>query len=234
MVELAPQSFVMGSAQSELGRDPDEDQHLVNLSQSFFIGLFEVPQHLYSLLAFDNPSAFLGPDRPVDSISWIEAIQFCNAFSQHQNLIKPYTFKGTSVVWNKNANGYRLPTEAEWEYAARIAASGRPLDQQSWSEANSQYKTHAVGQHVGPAESLGISDMAGNVWEWCWDYYAPYPTGQVLNPTGPQSGSTRVARGGSWVDAQRVVRPANRGQAPENHRSSGIGFRLARNGAHQA
>ena len=230
MVELKPQPFTMGSPTSELGRDPDEDQHLVVLSQSFYIGLLEVPQQLYASIAFDNPSSFLGSDRPVDSISWIEAVQFCNALSEHHNFMKAYIFRGTSVFWNTTADGYRLPTEAEWEYAARIAISDRSLEQQSWNAANSQYKTHTVGQHVGSFESLGISDMAGNVWEWCWDYYAPYPKGKVVDPTGPKSGATRVARGGSWVDSERIVRPANRGQAPETHRSSGIGFRLARNG----
>ena len=229
MVQIKAQSFVMGSGNDELGRDPDEDEHTVTLTKDFLIGLTEVPQRLYALLAFDNPSSFLGPDRPVDSITWIEAVQFCNAFSEHHKLTPAYTFKGTSVLWDIEANGYRLPTESEWECAARVAASGRPLQTQAWNESNSQYETHVVGQHVGPAESLGISDMAGNVWEWCWDFYAPYPKGPVSDPVGPKTGSSRVARGGSWVDAQRIVRPANRGQAPQHHRSNGIGFRLAKN-----
>ena len=125
------------------------------------------------------------------------------------------------MVWNRKSDGFRLPTEAEWELSARLAQNQAPLGSRAWFQENSGLETHRVGQ------SRGLSDMAGNVWEWVWDWYGPYPQ-QSIDPIGPEHGIHRVARGGSWADGIRIIRPANRAYQNPDHESNTIGFRLAK------
>lgn len=217
---IEPQEFVMGSPETEKGRDPDEVEHLVRMTHSFLIGCTEVPQDLFTDIMGENPSYFDGDRRPVDSVSWFEACAFCNAYSVHMGLEPVYRFQDINVVWIEGGNGFRLPTEAEWELSARLAQKQAPLGTRAWFQENSGLETQIVGQ------SRGVSDMAGNVWEWVWDWYAPYPK-QTENPIGPQYGQHRVARGGCWADDIRVIRPANRAYQAPHHESNTIGFRLA-------
>ena len=216
---IQAQEFFMGSPETEKGRDKDEVEHSVHITQSFSIGCTEVPQDLFTDIMGDNPSYFVGERRPVDSISWLEACAFCNAYSVHMGLEPVYRFQD-EVVWIHTANGFRLPTEAEWELSARLAQKQAPLGASAWFQDNSDLETQIVGQ------SHGISDMAGNVWEWVWDWYGPYPQ-QSIDPFGPKFGEHRVARGGCWADDIRVIRPANRAHQAPTHESNTIGFRLA-------
>ena len=217
---IQPAEFLMGSSEDEEGRDLDEHQHHVLLTQPYAIGCTEVPQDLYFDVMLDNPSHFIGDRRPVDSVSWLEACVFCNAYSAYLGRVPVYRFEDNGVFWDQHANGFRLPTEAEWEYAARQAQKVAPLSTQAWFQENANWETHSVGRNSG------VSDMAGNVWEWVWDWYAPYPT-HATNPTGPERGEFRVARGGCWADDLRVIRPANRAYQSPDHSSNTIGFRIA-------
>ena len=219
--ELFPHEFMMGSPTNEEGRDEDEYLHTVLLTQPYAIGCTEVPQDLFMAIMHDNPSSFIGQQKPVDSISWFEACSFCNSYSVITGKEPVYRFQADGYVdWDPNSNGYRLPTEAEWEFAARKAQKQSPLTSQAWFQENSEMETHNVGRNAG------VSDMAGNVWEWVWDWYAKYPD-SAQNPTGPKYGTHRVARGGCWADGPRVIRPANRAYAPPRHESNTIGFRIA-------
>ena len=222
MKNIGPAHFVMGSPSQEEGRDPDEEEHPVTLRAPFAIGCTEIPQDLYMAVMGDNPSSFVGLRRPVEFVSWLEACSFCNAFSRIKGFDEAYIFELGQVRWNRESKGFRLPTEAEWEYAARKAQSQAPLSQQAWFIENSNFETQNVGIH------RGVADMAGNVWEWVWDWYGPYPKEEVIDPLGPETGTLRCARGGCWADNIRVIRPANRAFAAPDHKSNTIGFRIAR------
>ncbi len=179
-------------------------------------------------------------DHPVIHISWNDAVRFCNWLSTKDNLEKAYTIDDNEIKMDVNAKGYRLPTEAEWEYAARggklskgyTYAGSNNLNRVAWYESNSGNRTHPVGQKQ-PNE-LGIYDMSGNVYEWCYDWYDNkyYKTcadqGTVPDPRGPDSGVRRVLRGGSWLNDASFCRVANRDNYLPDCRFSFFGFRLAR------
>ena len=197
---------------------------------------YPVTQALWAAVMKDNPhpSRFKGPQCPVESINWFEMVDFCNRLSDKEGLAPCYEIKGQEVNWQQGCNGYRLPTEAEWEYAARggpyargYEYAGSPdLDQVGWYRENSNRETQPVGQKR-PNE-LGLYDMSGNVWEWCWDRYATYPNEPQENPTGPEGGSFRVGRGGSWFYDAGYSRVAFRSGLHPDDRLYGLGFRLAR------
>ena len=226
----------MGSPNSEQGREDNEAQHQVTVS-SFHMAKYDVTQSLYQSVMGSNPSQFTGdPNRPVEQVSWYEAIEFCNKLSERDGLQKVYTISGTNVTADWSANGYRLPTEAEWEYAARggqqgvskyhVYAGSDDLDQVGWYKDNSGLTTHPVGQKAPNA--LGLYDMSGNVWQWCWDWYDDY-SGSVQNPRGASSGDSRVIRGGGWFDVARIDRVAYRFYIiPPADSFYYLGFRLVR------
>jgi sulfatase modifying factor 1 len=183
----------------------------------------------------NNPSHFKGDNLPVESISWYDTIEFCNTLSKKEGLMPCYSGNGNTVTCNFSANGYRLPTEAEWEYAARggkkskgyTCAGNNTLNKVGWFFWNSDKRTHIFGEKI-PNE-LGLYDMSGNVWEWCWDWREDYGFSPVYNPTGPSNGSIHVIRGGGWSDEWgNFCRVSYRGGRIPDIRSKAIGFRLVR------
>ena len=206
-------TFDMG-ATSEHGSDADSDEypvHSVTLS-GYYIGMCEVTQELWEAVMGSNPSYFKGAQKPVESVSWND----CKNFIKKLSSLTGRTF--------------RLPTEAEWEYAARggnkslhYKYSGSDnIDEVAWYNNNSGRSTHAVGTK-SPNE-LGIYDMSGNVWEWCSDWYGGYSAGAQTNPQGPSSGSYRVLRGGSWINYAGNCRVSIRSY--DDHGNSNINFGL--------
>jgi len=232
MVYIQGGTFMMGSPIIEPSHDNDEIQHQVTVS-SFFMGKYEVTQKEYQEVMGINPSNFKGDNFPVENVSWYDAIEYCNKRSQKEGLTPVYTRGTNNVIWNKNANGYRLPTEAEWEYACRAGTisaynTGESInDNTGWYSKNSDNKIHPVGQKS--ANRLGLYDIHGNVWEWCWDFYGNYSNEAQTDPLGISSGSNRIKRGGSWSDSAVYVRSAYRGGNDPYFGLNNLGFRLVRN-----
>lgn len=221
MVPIEPGTFMMGSPADELGRDNDELQHRVTLTQSYWLGEKEVTQGQWQALMGSNPSRFtnMGRNSPVEPVSWNDAMEYCRKLTEREGaagrLPKGYV--------------YTLPTEAQWEYACRAGTAGAyagNLDAMGWYSSNSDSMTHPVGQKR--ANAWGLYDMHGNVWEWCLDWYGYYPSGNVTDPDGPDSGTVRVFRGGSWSYAAKGARSASRlGDTPGNRYNFVTGFRVA-------
>jgi len=229
-VHLQPGRFLMGSPAGEEGRSSGEDQHEVVLTRPFLMGTAPVTQKEYQAVMGTNPSHFQGGDLPVEQVSWLDAVAFCNALSRGEGLEEAYHIQGAEVRWKGlDCPGWRLPTEAEWEYACRAGTTGArygDLDAIAWYSGNSGNQTHPVRQKAPNA--WGLCDMLGNVWEWCWDWYGTYPGGRVVDPVGPDSGSYRVHRGGSWRNDALLARAARRNYFIPVYRYCNLGFRLAR------
>jgi formylglycine-generating enzyme required for sulfatase activity len=210
--------FTMGSPSSEPDRDSDEVQHEVVLTRGFFLAETECTQGQWAKVMGGNTSHFKGAERPVEQVSWGEAVEYCRKLTAKQR-----TEGILPEGWE-----WRLPTEAEWEYAARAGTAGArygELDGIGWHHGNSGLETHPVKQKA--ANVWGLHDMIGSVWEWCTDWSGDYPTGSVTDPTGPNSGSLRVRRGGSWFRDARSARSANRGRSAPGIRGNLLGFRPA-------
>jgi formylglycine-generating enzyme len=157
---------------------------------------------------------------PVESVSWFEAVRFCNAVSSLEGLSQPYRIDGETVTWDEAADGYRLPTEAEWEHACRAGTttpSYGPLDETAWYRDNSGGRVHEVG--AKRPNEWGLHDMLGNVWDWCWDLYDPL-----------FYGAYRVLRGGGWFDEHWSCRASVRRRSHPSFQVDDVGFRLARSG----
>ena len=217
MVRVVGGTFQIG-ATSEQGSDADSDEkpvHSVTLPD-YYIGQTEVTQELWEAVMGSNPSYFTGDNRrPVEKVSWDD----CQEFIEKLNRL--------------TGKNFRLPTEAEWEYAARggnksrgykYSGSDNP-DIVAWYSDISRGKTHPVAQKQ--ANELGLYDMSGNVWEWCKDWYGGYSSNSQNNPIGASTGSYRVVRGGSWFNIARHVRVSNRGNCTPGHRDDDGGLRLA-------
>ena len=235
MVLVHGGSFQMGDTAGG-GRDDELPSHTVTLSD-FYIGKYEVTQALYQSVMGTNPSSGygVGNNYPVYNVKWYDAVEFANKLSEREGRQPVYTVNGKDVKWNQNADGYRLPTEAEWEYAAKggnrspgnyTYAGSNNVDSVAWYANNSGNSTHPVGTKA--PNSLGLYDMSGNVWEWCWDWYGSYSSKAQNNPLGASSGSDRVLRGGSWGDSAGDVRSAYRGYLIPRGRGEILGFRLVR------
>jgi sulfatase modifying factor 1 len=227
--------FWMGSAASEQGRDADELRHRVELTRPFYLGEHEVHQQLWMEVMGTNPSTFPGARRPVEGISWYDAVRFANALSEQAGFEPAYAIHGTDVTWNQRADGYRLPTEAEWEYAARGGLEGQrfagspQIDGVGWYDGNAGGQSHQIA--AKSANPYGLHDMTGNVWEWIWDWYGPYPSARVVDPENAMAKPERCMRGGDWKDTEAHNRVANRGYIkPDNLRFAAgrVGLRLAR------
>ena len=200
MILIPAGSFTMGDEKAPPDARPLHEVHV----DSFYIDKYEVTQRDYERVLEANPSRWKDPDRPVEQVRWSDAVRYCNARSRLEGLGPAYDLE----TWecNFDTDGYRLPTEAEWEYAARAGTGTRYFfgDQASkmpvfaWTKQNARGRTHPVGKkHPNP---WGLYDIYGNVWEWCHDLYAPdyYKKAGPRNPRGPTTGKTRVVRGGCW------------------------------------
>ena len=205
--------------------------HKVTLTKDFWMGTYAVTQTLWESVMGSNPSHFKGANRPVENVSWFDVVEFCNNLSNHEGLEPAYTINGKNVTCNWSAKGYRLPTEAEWEYSARanqdfVYAGSDDVNDIAWHDGNSGKKTHPVGQKSPNA--FGLYDMSGNIREWVWDRFGDYTSGSHTDPTGPDSGPSRVSRGGDWSNDARFSRVSFRFYYDPTYRSSGLGFRLVR------
>ena len=231
MVWVEGGTFMMGS---NTGDSDEMPVHQVTV-KGFYISKYQVTQAEWTAVMGTNPSNFKGDTLPVEMVSWLEAIEFCNRLSQKEGLTPCYRGSGNNIICNWNANGYRLPTEAEWEYAANGGSNvhattysgSNSIDAVAWYDKNSKNKTNPVG--MKSANTLGLYDMSGNVWEWCWDWYGSYNSGAQTDPKGASLGSSRVVRGGSWQYSAWNVRSANRYFFLPSYHGSNVGLRIVRN-----
>lgn len=253
LIHITGGEFEMGSPDTEAWRSADETQHPVTVSD-FYISAYEVTQKEYQDVTGENPSNFSGENLPVENVSWYDAVAYCNARSEQEGLTPAYTIDGTNVNWDRSANGYRLPTEAEWEYACR-AGTETPFntetsisaeeanywgdypymiednyfDQENLETKPGVYRETTVEVGSFSPNANGLYDMHGNVGEWVWDYYGAYSTDPQTDPTGPETGTRRVNRGGGWNDFAKNLRSAYRAAAPAENGAYNIGIRLVRN-----
>ncbi|MEI6385263.1 MAG: formylglycine-generating enzyme family protein [Spirochaetota bacterium] len=235
LVAVTGGSFTMGSPMIQAGRRDNEVEHAVTVS-GFRIGKTEITQVQYQAVMGRNPSYFSrldnAPRHPVEQVSWYDALAFCNKLSAMEGLSPAYEYKGMKISHVATATGYRLPTEAEWEYAARggamadgtLYAGSVSLGEAAWFYGNSDQWTHPFGQLK--ANGLGLVDMSGNIWEWCYDWYGDYPTKAGVDPVGGTSGPYRVLRGGSWGSAADYCTVSNRNYNYPNYRHYYVGFRV--------
>jgi len=242
MVRINGGIFTMGSSADDPERMDNEILHQVKVS-SFSIGKYQVTQEEYEKIMGTNPSNFKGnKNLPVENITWFDAIEYCNKRSQLEGLIPVYIISDSTVIWNRDANGYRLPTEAEWEYACRAGTTtsfntGNNIDKNQANYNDGKYYPYidkAPGEYLGPtmpvgsfpANHWGLYDMHGNVFEWCWDWYDGYENEIQGEFLGEISGTYRVLRGGSWFNTAESARSAARSYANPSNGFNYFGFRV--------
>jgi formylglycine-generating enzyme required for sulfatase activity len=251
MVSIPAGTFTMGSPVDEPGRFDRETQHQVTLTKAIYVSTYEVTQSEWQSVMGWNESCFPGTGKPVETVTWYDAVSYCNQRSTRDGYTPAYAITGATmdgnhviaatVIWNQAANGYRLVTEAEWEYACRAGSTTAfcnggitntecsPLDPNldlvGWYCGNASNTTHDCGGKT--ANAWGLKDMHGSVWEWCWDWYGDY-AGDATDPLGPPSGPGRVIRGGGWGYVAQNCRSAYRNNDDPFYRSGLIGLRLAR------
>ena len=233
--EVSSGMFTTGCT-NEQGEDCsslERPAHKVTISRGFVLMESEVTQSLYEKVMGVNPSHFKGKDRPVERVSWFDAVQMANKLSVMEGLEECYSMNGKDVQWsNENCTGWRLPTEAEWEYAARGGehfkyAGSNNVDEVAWYGYDKVgIETHDVCGKT--RNGYGLCDMSGNVWEWVWDRYGNYESSSLVDPQGPTNSSSRVVRGGSWADDVQYIRVSNRSKFEPTFTSNLLGFRLAR------
>jgi formylglycine-generating enzyme required for sulfatase activity len=232
MVLVEGGSFRMGSDNGEAAEKP---VHTVTV-KSFYMGRTEVTQKEWKEIMGNNPSGFRGDTLPVEQVSWYEAIEYCNKLSLKEGLTPVYRGSGDDIACDFSAAGYRLPTNAEWEYASR----GGDKDYNSTSMPGVLVLTVPPGTMITAAicthqvgtkqpNSLGLYDMNGNVWEWCWDdWYGSYSGRSQSDPTGASMGTDRVIRGGGWGNTVALGGFTDLSVATPSNRIGNLGFRVVR------
>jgi formylglycine-generating enzyme required for sulfatase activity len=226
MVWIAPGEFMMGSPPDESGRDPDEGpQTRVVIPDGFWIQQNEVTQSDYQQLMGANPSSNVGTNFPVEKVTWFEAVSYCGRLTE----------RDLEAGRLPEGYAYRLPTEAEWEFACRAGTTTRfshgqdandaELKEFAWFTRNSESNTHPVGTRR--PNPWGLHDLHGNVWEWCLDRWeGGLPGGVITNQPAASKGNLRVGRGGSWLYEAKACRSANRDDYSPWNRCSDVGFRV--------
>lgn len=252
-VRLDGGTFPMGSPDSERQRGKDEASHEVTLSP-FYVDAYEVTQVDYAAVMGENPSCFDGGRLPVENVTWYDAVEYCNRLSETKNLTPAYTIEGKTVRWDRSANGYRLLTEAEWEYAARAGTDTiyhfgnqvhsdfanfegsypylieeNYVSRKDASVVTSKNRGTTIEVDALSPNAFGLYHMHGNVAEWCFDYYGEYDMTDTENPSGAANGSLRVNRGGSYNDFGKHLRSAYRSVANPMDADQNLGFRICRN-----
>ena len=220
---IPPGTFMMGSTNKEKGRGDDEIHRKVTLTRGFYMGIHTVTQEQWQAVMGSNPSSFMGEKNlPVEQVSWLDCQEFCKKLSA------------------KDKKAYRLPTEAEWEYACRAGTAtpyhfgatlatnqanynGDFVDGNSKKGINRE-KTVPGGSF--PANAWGLFDMHGNVWQWCQDWHGSYGRAETTDPQGPKTGTNRILRGGSWGSHPIFCRSANRNFSAPDQRTEFYGFRV--------
>ncbi|MFM8216772.1 MAG: formylglycine-generating enzyme family protein, partial [Pirellula sp.] len=217
----------MGSPNAIIGPELEETPHQVKITRDYYLGVYEVTQRQFQLVMGRNPSEFQGAivdhlndDLPVDDVSWQDAVEFCDKLSGFEEE-------------KQSRRAYRLPTEAEWEYACRAGTTSvysfgdeaGLLWEYAWFSKSGNNRTHTVG--LKEPSAWGLYDMHGNVWEWCWDWDSEYPIESVIDPKGPDSGDVHVLRGGGWDDDPYRCRSAGCRGNPSKVRRNLRGFRIA-------
>lgn len=231
MMVIPAGTFMMGDTE---GGSELKPLHKVTLTRNFMLGKYPVTQRLWVRIMKSNPSHFKGDDHPVETLTWYDSVLFCNKLSEKEGLEKAYTIQGKEVQCNFDSKGYRLPTEAEWEYCAKAnqnftySGSDNP-NEVAWTKDNSIGKTHPVGHKK--ANGFGLYDMNGNVSEWVWDGQRKYNDQPVENPV--YDGTLKVLRGGHWESRAKfrgvtLLRISSRNNVSPSYKCEHWGFRLAR------
>jgi len=237
-------TFWMGSrkAQDRQAYDDEQPRREVKVSP-FAIARTAVTRGLYRSVMATTPSQWQGDEDdvalPANYVSWQDAARFCNALSEHSGLTPCYSATKGEWTCDWDADGYRLPTEAEWEYACRAdtetpwywGVKEKDADRHAWYAGNCAYQVRSVREKA--PNRWGLYDMAGNVWEWCWDWYGPYNPEDLDNPRGPVKGESRVLRGGSFRGGPGPLRSAGRVGARPGVRDGGVGLRCVRGSVRQ-
>ena len=242
MILITAGTFEMGCTTSQQATgDCGENEtsvHSVTLTHDFYMGETEVTQAQHQLIMGTNQCFWegCGADCPMEDISWNEMAEYANALSSAEGLTECFTCENSTCTATDNpytCDGYRLPTEAEWEYAARagndyLFAGSNTIDDVAWYSSNSEGMPHPVAQKA--PNDWGLYDMSGNVWEWTWDWYDEdyYSSSPSLDPEGPTSGTRRVARGGFYGYSSVGLRVSNRSISIPSDRYNTVGFRLVR------
>ncbi|MFC2130901.1 SUMF1/EgtB/PvdO family nonheme iron enzyme [Bacteroidota bacterium] len=233
-VLISAGSFTMGTSEDDLWANPD---HEVTLTRDFNMGIYEVTQEEWEEASSSYPDYApddKGPNKPAHILDWYRIVEWCNNASKKDGLDECYTINGITVSCDFSKNGYRLPTEAEWEYACRAGTQGDVnftgnLDDYAWTRSNSQYLQEVGLKNANP---LGLYDMYGNVAEWCWDWLEEYSSASVTDPKGPSTfeGNGKVARGGSILSTSNDIKSWYRTDVnPELRGNRDLGFRVVRN-----
>ena len=228
MIHIEPATFSMGVDTGDAWEGPS---HFVELTSGFLISSILVSQRLYKLIMEENPSAHIGKERPVDSVSWYDAIRFCNRLSEELGYERCYEQNGSQMIWHKERNGFRLPTEAEWFYAAQGGkdtqfSGGDDLTIVSgWKSDHTQ----APAPQSGTPNSFGIYDMSGMCFSWCYDKLGLFTMNRTVDPTGPEQGDLRVCRGGAWNRNSWYSRLAFRCGMNPLCSYDNVGIRIVRN-----
>ncbi|MBF0225985.1 MAG: formylglycine-generating enzyme family protein [Desulfobacterales bacterium] len=214
MIFIPNGEFIMGNND---GNDDEFPAHPVHIMRSFYMSAWPITQEQWEIIMGQNPSRFVGEKHPVENISWEEANLFIDKLNKMLTV-----------------DGFRLPTEAEWEYSCRAGSKAsycfgndiNLLKDYAWYYDNSNGHPQTVGQ-LKP-NAWGVHDMHGNVWEWCDDWYGEYPSDLMIDPNGPLTGTNKVSRGGSWLNYARSCQAGYRSYYSPQNRGNGIGFRIVR------